>query len=274
LPIVLIGVLMAFGALCGSADAAVVWSEDFDGVASGTVLTSANMPGWTFQGVLGGSTAIATTTNSAASNPNAISHLANGAARGAMFHDAGGAIELQFSFLRRQQTNPVSYQNTTVEIALTTTDAIAGSNGLSGPRVEMVVDSRDATANPEFGFYVRDASNGVLSRWQLDNTLIDDGWYDGLIRLESDNTATFAYRAVGVTNFITSTGHALAAGFSPNYVGASLFAHRYTNGRTYLDNIVADDGANVVPEPSSVVTWIAFSLCGLAFTWRRRRQAA
>ena len=49
----------------------------------------------------------------------------------------------------------------------------------------------------------------------------------------------------------------------------SLTGLRDTNGLVVQFNTTA-----VVPEPSSVVSWITLSLCGLAFTWRRRRQAA
>lgn len=266
---VVIAVLIAFGGLHGSACAATIWSEDFDSLSAGTVLTSANMPGWTFKGTEGGSTAIATTSDSAASSPNAVSHLGNGGSRGNMFHDATGVSELRFSFYRREKTNPVNYQTANTEIGFTSNQDLNIYNQMTGPKVIFYMEANQAASGATMGFYTQESeASPYVNRWDLLGVLDDSTWHDGLIRFETDSTLTFGYKALADTDFTLSGGHAPLAAFTPDYVGVSFSQHMFTNGRTYLDNI------NAVPEPSSVVSLITLGFCGLFFTWRRRRRAA
>ena len=44
--------------------------------------------------------------------------------------------------------------------------------------------------------------------------------------------------------------------------------------QSYRPKLSVAYSTTVIPEPSSVVSWIGLSLCGLFFTWRRRRRVA
>ena len=268
LRIMLVSAVAALGVLAGNADATVLWSEDFDNLASGTVLTDANMPGWTMVSPVSGE--MMTTNESSASSPNAIRGCPS--ERGLMLHDATGVNELRFSFYRREKTN-ASYPSATAEIGFTSDAGIdAWYHIMNGPKI---VFYSHATAGEALGFYTReDINSPFVSQWDLLGVLSDSTWYDGLIRFENDGTLTFGYRALGDTDFVLSGAHASISGFSPTYVGVAAFQHSLTNGRAFLDNIIADDGASVVPEPTSVVSWTMLGICGLFFTWRRRRRSA
>lgn len=276
LTMVLIAVLMVFCVPHGSARAAVIWSEDFDHLAPGTELTNANMPGWNVP-TLGGSGRLYTTNESAASVPNAVHTYPSG--RALMFHEATGANELLFSFYRRQKTNPVHYHSATAEIGFATNDDNNSSNQMTAPKVFFYMAAGAAgdggTGDRNLGFYTQDAEgSSYVSRWDLLGVLSDSTWYDGLIRFEADDTLTFGYKALADTDFTLSGGHASLAGFTPHYVGVSVAQHQYTNGRTFLDSIVAADGVNVIPEPSTFAIWSLMGLSVIGIGWYRRRRAA
>lgn len=236
----------------------IIFSENFDSLPPDTPLTSENLPGWN---VL--TQPFWTAGDTSATPLNSIS--GSSAERSVMFHDACGISELRFSFLQTLGIVGNGGEHTTAEIGVTVGEQyVSYYNTLSGPRINFFIGSQNLG---DRRFAVNDFVNGenvTLSYWDI--SVSENVWYDGLIRIEADNTATFGYKLASDSQFTLSTGHTLPSSFIPTHVGIAAFGG--WSGRSRLDSVTA-----LVPEPSSLV------MAGLGFFgisafagWRRMKR--
>jgi hypothetical protein len=231
-------------------------SENFDALPDGTTLSDQNLPGWKVV-----EPNLRVSSGRAASTPNGL-HGNDSNQRGAMFHQVQRATDLQFRFFRKANANNENGGDN-VEVGFTQTDLVDPQyKSLTGSRVMFSTDARKDDPD-SISFKVLGADHTVISDLRLAGELTDGIWYDGFIRLESDNTATFGYKPVGESEYKVSPGHQLPPGFQANYVGVTAFTtpqafRDETFGHAALDDIVA------LQVPNSKPGWVIG--VGSAFT--------
>lgn len=223
--------------------------ETFDDVPSGTELHGAGLSGWDIK-----EGPIFANSEESASSPNSIGGDQSG--RGVMFHAAADASTLYFSFLIAENSGSQS-----INVALVTSDAYDQFYHLldysAGPSIQFLEDRGEV----EFVIY-GEALPGDLPQEIVPLTDISaQTWYDGMIRIETDNTVTFGHKLRTDSDFTLSNGHALPPGFETEFVAVTMY------GGNRLDNI-----GTIVPEPASAVLSL-FTSIGMLAVWRTRRVA-
>jgi hypothetical protein len=184
--------------------------------------------------------------------------------RGAMFRTAMGADELRFTFFRSDNSDNRN-SGDTVEVGFTATQDVDIYRSIEvGPSVLLTLDARQPMEISTYGFRIHAADGQVISRWDLQDQIQDNLWYDGVIQLLTDSTVIFGYRLSGAPAFIYSTGHELPSGFVANYIGVTAYRVPPSEGATGVAKL---DNVGIVPEPSSLA--LCFVWCQLAY--RRRR---
>jgi hypothetical protein len=187
--------------------------------------------------------------------------------RGVMFRSALGANELRFSFFRVENSDARN-SGDVVEVGFTETQTVDIYNSIElGPSVYFIMDARQLIpTNAFFGFQIHTAGGVVLNKWDIQDQIVDNTWYDGIIQLLPDNTATFGFKPSTATDFIVSSGHALPSGFVGSYVGVTAYRVPPNEGATgvaRLDSI----SAHLIPEPSAL---LLAAMASVGLLMRRR----
>jgi hypothetical protein len=230
--LLLMGVALSSVATARSGSASEIFSETFDG----------GLGGWNV------------VRNHFSTSGGVLRGIGDGA-RGAMFRPATGVQELKFSFLRTENSTVQTAGGDHVEVgitpgqALTSFDTIAGASNA----VTFQTNARQPSQGGDAIFQVfGNGGQTQLASWNIVSQLVDDTWYDGLIRLMPDNTATFGYKPSSASDFVYSTGHVLPVGFVSTHVGITAYRVPPVHGAsgvTLLDNVAAFTIADPVPEP-------------------------
>lgn len=159
-----------------------------------------------------------------------------------MFHPLSGNTLIRFSFYSALT------DSTSIQIGLTEDQAFDDTYHTldgTGNRILLTTRQDDDNRRAVQLIVYGDGNSGdeVISRTIVPSIQLDmDAWYEGIIRLDDDNTVTFGYRRLSEPNFTLFTGNPVPPDFDPQFVGVTL----YGPGR--LDNIGIG-----IPEPSALL---------------------